>query len=77
MSDAMDDTYKKFRLWLDNNFTMGTPSDDEWEEILRNDYEYAYSEIRTTTEVPVYEEVETEVEVEGGDFSDTDATVLD
>ncbi len=41
--DAKTNTFKRFREWLDDTFTGGTPADDEWETIIREDEEYDYT----------------------------------
>lgn len=40
---AQNDTFKKFREWLDNNYASGCPSGEEWEVIIREDEGYDYS----------------------------------
>ena len=40
--DAKNDTYKKFRQWLDDNFTLGIPTEEEWDDILLKDEEHNY-----------------------------------
>ncbi len=41
--DAKRDTFKRFREWLDDTYTGGNPSDEEWETIAQEDQEYTYT----------------------------------
>lgn len=52
---ALNETYRNFRLWIDANFAMGTPTNDEWAEILREDRDYSYFEHPVTTPPPPQE----------------------
>ena len=48
-TDATSDTFKKFRQWLGEAYALGSPSEDDWEVILRDDEEYAYNSIPMET----------------------------
>lgn len=39
-----NDTFRKFRLWLDRKYTLGSPQEEEWEVIMREDAEYVYAD---------------------------------
>lgn len=74
-SDPKNDTYKKFRLWLDDSYTMGTPSNEQWEEIMKDDKEYTYFRPPSSTDRPEYEGFESEIVVGGEDFSDNENNI--
>ena len=44
--DARNDTFKKFRDWLDSSFIGGIPTEDEWRAIMEEDgaFDYAQSD---------------------------------
>lgn len=61
---AANDTFRKFRKWIDEMYTSGAPSNDEWEVILQEDEQCIYgatatreSEFVGMNETPLYEEV--------------------
>ena len=47
--DARNDTFKKFRGWLDETFVSGIPSEEEWRSIMEDDDAFNYGQ-------PVYQE---------------------
>ena len=47
--EPKNDTFKKFREWLDQTFVTGIPSEEEWQRIMEDDDAYNYAQ-------PVYQE---------------------
>lgn len=46
--DAANDTFKKFRDWLDKTYALGCPSSEEWEIIIRDDEDHQYNSVETS-----------------------------
>ena len=44
-ADAANDTFKKFRDWIDKTYPLGCLNDDDWEIIMRNDEDQYYREV--------------------------------
>ena len=42
--DARNDTFKKFRDWLDSSFAGGIPTEDEWRAIMEEDGAFNYAQ---------------------------------
>lgn len=40
--DVACDTFKKFRKWLDETYTLGSPTNEEWETIMQEDQQFIY-----------------------------------
>ena len=42
--EAKNDTFKKFRKWVEQNFTGGIPNEQEWQQIMELDEAFNYDQ---------------------------------
>lgn len=53
--DPRSDTFKRFRRWLDLQFTSGSPTEEDWDIIVRDDEAYPYHQSVVSASVQEYE----------------------